>query len=848
MKTVSRHARALAVLFGMSLSCGISVVGNAASAAAPDPTSGGNVAGRVTTSDGLPIRNAVVLLQGDGISASEHTDPTGHFSIPDLAAGTYAIRVRALGFDPLGPRPIGVAKSATTDVALALVRSSSSLATIGRVQANGGESLSTSSAPVTAINPQTYAAEGYLRVSDVLQDDISTTLVHPAGGGSTVLPTSVALRGPDPTETLVDIDGHQVNSGSTGDFDLSLLDPADYSSIELVRGISPSSLVGPDTIDGAINLRTLEPTLTPHGVLRLSAGSFNTFAQTLEDTGTLGRLGYAFSLHETTTEGAVYGPIFDANTNQIGQVGSSVDGKTALGKLRYAFGNNGGGYAEFSFHDQSVTRDLSAALSSYPDPAATPAASGPPGLPVVSSGFEGSSLAAHNAGYGLDVRVPIGTADAAGSGTASLLFRHYTSLVSQSVFGPGADTSPYLFNDRDLIGENSLEFSKQFSNGSLTLQYAFRNEHLTITNANDGSGDINLESIAQRVPATLSIARRALDDSGAAPSAAVSGADNTLLAQTQRAGVLRYIYDPTAKLHLTGAAYYSDYSIFGHEIDPRFGFVYTPDSRSAVRFSAGTTYQAPQLPELYVPAVLPAPVNGIITTGNPNLQPDHATEYGFGLSHVLETGPHRTDLSVDLYRVNLRNPASTYQPAGNADPQCGAVSSGGDGAPCLISYAVNAGDGVYQGVELSAQRRLRPYVSVSAGYAVRSAYLTSIPPYIQDGTLIVNQQDLGLPLQKATFAFTAAPPQGLTFRTALVYEGSYNELNAPPFATLAASIGYRWPALELIVSGTNLTNVYANRYTATNGGVPQSTLAGPQATNGYVLPGTAFSISVARRF
>jgi outer membrane cobalamin receptor len=844
VKTLSRHALALAVVFGMSEPSGALIGRDAAYAAAPDTPSMGNVAGSVTTADGVPIRNALVSLQGARTSQSGETDAGGHFTIPDLAAGTYATRVSALGFDPLGPRPIGVQKHTTTDVALALVRSSSSLSTIGRVLANGGDSLSTSSAPVATINPQTYAAEGYTRVSDVLQDDMSTTLVHPAGGGSTVLPTSVALPGPDPTETLVDIDGHQVNSGSTGDFDLSLLDPADYSSFELVKGISPSSLVGPDTIDGAINLRTLEPTLTPHGLLRLSSGSFNSFAQTLEYTGTQGRLGYAFSLHGTTTSGDVNGPIFDSSASQEGQVGSSVDGKTALGKLRYAFGNHGGGYAELSFHDQSVTRDLSAALSSYPDPPV----SAPPDLPVVSSGFEGSSLAAHNAGYALDVRVPIGAIDAVGTQPVDLLFRHYTSLVSQSVFGPGAETSPYLFNDRDLIGETSLQFDKQFSNGSLTLQYSIRNESLTITDANSGSGDINLESIARRLPDALSVARYAVDDNGVAPSVSNTGAGNTILAQTQHAAVLRYIYDPTAKLHVTAATYYSDYSIFGHEIDPRFGFVYTPDSRSALRFSVGTTYQSPQLPELYVPAVLPAPVGGIITTGNPNLQPDYATEYGLGASHVLETGPHQTDVSVDLYRVNLRAPASTYQPAGTPDTNCGAVANGGDGTPCLISYAVNAGDGVYQGIELSAQRRLAPYLSVRAGYAVRSAFLTSIPPYIQDGTLVLNQQYLGLPLQKGTLSFTAAPPRGLTFRTAFVYEGRYNELNQPPFATLAASIGYRWPSVELIVSGTNLTDVYNQHFTATNGGVPQDIIGGTQPTNSYALQGTAFNISLTRHF
>jgi len=839
MKAVSRHALALAVLFGLSELTAAALGGTAAFAAAPGVTPIGNITGSVTTNEGVPVRNAVVTLQGEGASHSGQTDADGRFSIPDLTPGTYAIRVNAVGFDPLGPRPIGVAKLETTALALTLVRSSSSLSTIGRVQANGGEALTTSSAPVTTINPQTYSAEGYTRVSDVLQDDMSTTLVHPAGGGSTVLPTSVALRGPDPTETLVDIDGHQVNSGDTGDFDLSLLDPADYSSIELVKGISPSSLVGPDTIDGAINLRTLEPTLTPHGLLRLSAGSFNSFAETLEDTGTEGRLGYAISLHRTTTNGDVNGPVFDANTGAQAQVGSGVDGSTALGKFRYAFGSNGGGYAEFSFHDQSVTRDLSAALSSYPDPAV----SGPPGLPIV-DGFEGSSLSAHNAGYGLDVRVPLGATDAGGAEPASLLFRHYTSLVSQTVFGSAAESSPYLYNDRDLIGENSLEFDRLFSNGSLTLQYSVRNENLTISDAESGAGDINLESIGRRWADASSVASDAFADAGVADPST----DNTLLTQTQRSAVLRYIYDPTATLHLTAATYYSDYSIFGHEVDPRFGFVYTPDSRSAIRFSAGSTYQTPQLPELFVPAVLPAPVAGVITIGNPNLKPDHATEYDLGFSHVLQTGPGRTDVSVDAYRVNLRTPASTYVPAGTPDSDCGAVAAGGDGTACQVSFPINAGDGVYQGIELSAQRRLAPDITLRAGYAVRSAYLTSIPPYIQDGTLVLNEQALGLPLQKATLVLSAEPPRGLTFRAALVYDGQYNELNQPPFVTVAASIGYRCPAFEVIVSGTNLTDVYNQHFTATGAGVPYGIIGMTQPTDSYALQGTAFNVSLARRF
>ncbi len=260
----------------------------------------GAIVGVVTSADGVPIPGAVVTLSGYGTQHTATADKKGLFGISGLSGGTYTVRVDAKGYDPLSGRTVDVPPGGGAQIALSMARSTTSLTVIGQVRANGQQTVSTSSAPTVDVNTQAYADIGYTRVSDVLDNEISTTLIHPLGG-SPLLPTTVALRGPDPTETLVDVDGHAINNGNTGDFDLSLLDPADFSSVQLVYGISPSSLVGPNTIDGAINIRTLEPTTDPHGVLRLSAGSWNAFAATLDATGTaFDRLGYAFSLHRTT--------------------------------------------------------------------------------------------------------------------------------------------------------------------------------------------------------------------------------------------------------------------------------------------------------------------------------------------------------------------------------------------------------------------------------------------------------------------------------------------------------------------------------------------------------------------
>ncbi len=804
--------------------------------------SSGTVAGFVRSADGRPIVGASIVLDGP-TSARCMSDKAGHFVLDDVAPGTYAARVRAVRFADPAVATIDVRAGATTSLDFSLARSDSSLTTIGRVTTNGREAVSTSATPVTTIDAQTYADRGFTRVSDVLQDDETTTLFHTTGGGSTVLPTSVAIRGPDPTETLVDIDGHQINNGNTGDFDLSMLDPADYSSIELVRGISPSSLVGPDTIDGAINIRTIEPTLDPHGLFRMNVGSFYGFGGTVQSTGTIdGRFGYALSLHRQGTNGEVNEDVFDQGSGTIQHVGSEMLGSSSIAKLRYAFGASGAGYAELSFHDQSAFRDLSAGLTTYAQPDGDPV---PDGLPLVDSAA-GTGLETHNVGYGLDVSVPLGSPGSSGVAATTLLFRHYTSLVNESVFGPAAQTTPYLFNSRDALDDEILELDHRFGNGALTLQYEIRNEAL---DTDFIAGVVNEQAVARQGSAfatTAGASRSALDDGDDAGDGATSGATTLPLGQTQRSLALRYNYDPNPALHFVAGAYYSQLSLFGNYLDPRLGFVFTPDSRTAVRVSAGTTFQSPQLPELVVPNPLPVVVGNYISIGNPNLKPDQATEYGFGLDRILFNGVNQTAISADLYRVNLRQPAAPLNLP--LDANCGPVSAGGDGTACPLSYPVNVGDGVYQGIELSARHKFGPSTVVRAGWAVRSAYLTSVPADIQDGTLVVGEQSAGLPLHKATLSVESAPPLGFQYGANIVYEGLYNELNLPQYATLAAHIGYRFRSFELGLTGTNLTNVYDQRFTTPNGGVTYGGLGQVLPQDAYALQGTAFNLTVLRRF
>ena len=162
---------------------------------------------------------------------------------------------------------------------------------------------------------------------------------------------------------------------------------------------------------------------------------------------------------------------------------------------------------------------------------------------------------------------------------------------------------------------------------------------------------------------------------------------------------------------------------------------------------------------------------------------------------------------------------------------------------------MNAGGAVYQGLELPRgvinSGALPPF---EAAGRCRSAYLTSVPPSIQDGTLVVGEQSLGLPLQKATLFVDHTPPLGLTYGAGLIYEGPYNELDQGPFTLLNANLGYRFKHFEVGLSGTNLTNVYSQAFTREGAGVPYGGLFGPIATDAYYLQPAAINLTLTQRF
>ncbi len=768
------------------------------------------VHGVVETTDGTPIARAHIVLRAVGSRVSAVSGASGTFTLPYAVRGTYDLIASAPGYQVLAEHSVTIARGTTLTLTLSRA-TTASLTTIGRVRASTGESVGTSSAPSISIAAQSAAASGTTSVASMLSSELSVTPVLPLGGGGNAI-ASYAIRGPDPTETLVDIDGHQVNNANTGDFDLALIDPAALQSVQVIYGIAPSSLLGPNTIGGAINVLTLEPTQRTQSFIRMFGGTYGTLGETLQSTGSAGRFGYALSLHGVTAAGSP-NRVVDAPGPQ--GVGSHSGENSILGKLRYQLPSmHGFGYVQFDLRTQAVNRDLSSVLTSYaPD-----------------TGYEtlsGTSQAAYQSNGGLDAQVPLGAQDVDGVPATMLAFSHLTTVARQSVDGPGLDTLPYLYNQRDRLSDDWLEIDHRFAKGLLSLKYDVGSEALA-------TDYVQGQAVAQ------SLTRMGKPGDGAiganpAPLALA-------LAQTQRSLVLRYSADPTSHVHYSLAAYASDFSTFGTSFDPRAGFVWTPNGSTALRASVGTTFQTPQLSELVVPPSADrAPIGGVVYVGNPNLQPDHATEYDLGADRIFG----RLRLSADLYETRLRATSSQL----NVTPIPGCQTPANP-APCPVSMPINAGDGVYRGIDLRAERNFGKGFHLHAGWDVDSSYLTTIPPSIQDGTLVAGQQLLGQPLHKAFFEFDRDVAAGLRYGARLNYEGTYNELNRTPYATLDAHVAWRRDGFEIGLYGTNLTNAYADPFTLTGGGIAYGTQPGNPtiATDAYALQGAKVVLVLTRSF
>lgn len=133
--------------------------------------------------------------------------------------------------------------------------------------------------------------------------------------GSTGTETDVSIRGSTAAQTLILIDGVDVNTGSTGGFDFSNITTDNIEQVEVVRG-SGGALYGSQAIGGVVNVISKQGQGAPHFSLLSEGGNRGTERQVFTANGAQGNLAWSGSISYQSTEG--FRPVNDSSDNLSG--------------------------------------------------------------------------------------------------------------------------------------------------------------------------------------------------------------------------------------------------------------------------------------------------------------------------------------------------------------------------------------------------------------------------------------------------------------------------------------------------------------------------------------------------
>ncbi|EPG73784.1 TonB-dependent receptor [Leptospira fainei serovar Hurstbridge str. BUT 6] len=154
----------------------------------------------------------------------------------------------------------------------------------------------------SSINLDQYNAR-YTNLPDVLEREAGVRVRRYGGLGSY---STLSLRGTNPNQSRIFIDGVPFNNTQGGEVNLADLPFDNLQSVEVYRSGAPVGFSG-SAIGGSVNLVTRKSTGPPKTRVNIGGGSYNTGKGTVTHTGTYGGLGTSlFFLGEKSDQNFPY--------------------------------------------------------------------------------------------------------------------------------------------------------------------------------------------------------------------------------------------------------------------------------------------------------------------------------------------------------------------------------------------------------------------------------------------------------------------------------------------------------------------------------------------------------------
>ncbi len=848
----------------------------------------GSITGTVTDGASRPLGKANVAVDGP-TSATTVSKADGTFSL-SLAPGTYSVTVSAPGFQSGRNDNVVVAAGRPATVTIALLNAS--LTTIGRA-VRSATSLNTTAAAAQTVSGQAIVNQGQTQVVNVL-DQVPGVEINHVGGGSNEPGSnaSISIRGAQPYESQVLLDGHPVNTAGNGayGFNTTFINSLLLSSVEVSQG--PGSLPNTieDAIGGTVNFRT--PNISPEfsGQALVGYDSFDSNYYGVRASDTFGKVGILVGAARYQTPGylapqKLYGgdnnyepygipvtpdpiSVFGPGTKYNGVVNfsypatSDFESDSQVVKLAYNFsrqtsvlfeqystqtsldetGNNEGNvYAKIVpciYANGKVSTTACPAVTPvnyYTNYTAAPYAGliGTTQAINYYAAYPNTAEFDNEPVYSGEFRTLVGP--------GSLLARYYTGSVSRTVT---QDRANYALSP---CFEPSCPYDQTPNNSPAIApglpdyyDIGYPGEPYTEPTIDVLHGvDAQYTVPLRQGNVTLGFDRHVDQASFGEDYNYATGIPGALSLYSFQSidYSLRGAFQLTPNLQFETGEYLSSTSYVGNRLDPREGLTFRVDPNVSVRASWGTAYTAP-----YYALIINTPktTKSSITLPTSNFRPETSSGYDLGSDVRLNRD---TLLSADLYYTNIFNryaSVTSETPYTFGGTTYGSVTQNGnqanvrnEGVEVNFLHRPRVGLGFHTAVDL-----LRDYAfnQTAEGVTSRSIF--------DGGTPANNVQLPTYPYTKIRNDLTYTLGNRDEFRFSSTSYGANNSFGQPGFTEFDAAIDVPLKnGLAVNVGSTNVTNkddyqtggIY-------NGGYTYATLGGGPGYNNYtfVQPRTVF--------
>jgi vitamin B12 transporter len=227
------------------------------------------------------------------------------------------------------------------------------------------EPIERTGSAITLVRSADIAASSPVSLVDALRT-VPGLDVSEAGGPAGT--TSVRLRGANPNQTLVMIDGVRVNDpgAASGDYDFSMVPVGTIERVEVLRG-PQSALYGSDAIGGVINIITRKGKGPDRVELQTEAGSYGTVTTSGSLTASQGPWSYAVTGAAQRSDGfSRYGHRIPSIETQFPNLESDGFERWA-GSARLGYDEGDGRRFEIGALGSRTRADYDAATGTFPD-------------------------------------------------------------------------------------------------------------------------------------------------------------------------------------------------------------------------------------------------------------------------------------------------------------------------------------------------------------------------------------------------------------------------------------------------------------------------------------------------